>query len=226
MSKAQKTDEAAVKAVQHLLTQLQRKRETRETAKRYLIVCEDDQSAPNYFEALKRFLNLSATSIKVVPSRGRSQPIQVVTKAIELKDLSMSPESGTEPFERAWCVIDGDYGPKVKQARDVADQSDGIKLAVSTMCFEYWILLHGKENGTPTASCDETLKTLKKEYLPNYSKGGFSFDEVVRSYREASQRAKKLRMAGIRRGSLAEDQNPCSEVYLLIEEVCGDIRET
>jgi hypothetical protein len=123
-------------------------------------------------------------------------------------------------------VIDGDFGPKVKEARAVAGQSDGIKLAVSTMCFEYWILLHGKEIGMPTASCDETFKILKKEYLPNYSKGDFSFDELVRSYREASQQAKKLRMTGIRRRSLAEDQNPCSEVYLLIEEVCGDIRET
>jgi hypothetical protein len=226
MSKPQKSAKPQSKAVQHLLNQLQRKRETRETAKRYLIVCEDDKSAPNYFEALKRFLNLSATCIKVVGSGGHSQPLQVVNEAIKRKNLSMSPESSTEPFETAWCVIDGDFGPKVKEARAVAGQSGGIKLAVSTMCFEYWILLHGKEIGTPTASCDETLKILKKEYLPNYSKGGFRFDEVVRSYREASQRAKKLRMAGIRRGSLAEDQNPCSEVYLLIEEVCGDIRET
>ena len=226
MSRPQKPTKPQSKKVSHLLDQLRRKRETRETAKRFLIVCEDDKSAPNYFEALKKFLNLSATSIKVVPSGGRSQPIQVVTKAIETKKLSMSPESGTEPFERVWCVIDGDYGQKVKDARVVAEKSGGINLAVSTMCFEYWVLLHGKVIGTPTANCDETIKMVKEKYLPNYTKGSFNFDEVIPLFREAAERAKKLRKAGIRRDALPEDQNPCSEVYLLIDDVCGEIKET
>ncbi|WP_373652708.1 RloB family protein [Schlesneria sp. DSM 10557] len=223
MSKPRKSKKPQSKAVLHLLDQMRRKRETRETAKRYLIVCEDNKSAPNYFEALKSFLNLSATSIRVVPSGGDSQPIQVVNKAIHIKGLSEAPESGTEPFEKAWCVIDGDFGKKVKEARKVAKSSHGIEIAVSTMCFEFWVLLHGREINTPTTCCDDTLKILKDKYIPNYSKGDFDFGEVVPNYQTACQRAKKLRKPGIARGELAEDQNPCSEIYLIIEEICDGI---
>jgi RloB-like protein len=98
------------KKVNILNEQLKRRRGTRELPERFLIVCEDDKSARNYFEALKSHFGLSATSVQIAGSGGHSQPIQVVERAVAIKEKAADPQSGTEPFERVWCVIDGDYG--------------------------------------------------------------------------------------------------------------------
>ena len=100
--------------------QLKRRSDVRDLEKRFLIVCEDAKSAPNYFEALKKHFSLSAASIKVAGSGGNSQPLQVVNLAINLKVNASEPESGTEPFDHVWCIIDGDYGDKITNARNKA----------------------------------------------------------------------------------------------------------
>lgn len=207
------------KKVQSLNEQLQRRRGVRDLPKRFLIVCEDGKSAPSYFESLKVYLKLSATSVVVANSGGRTQPIQVVERAIELKENVASDESGTEPFEQVWCVIDGDYGSKITNARKKA-KAIGIELAISTKCFEYWVLLHFAENDTATSDCDSLVSKLKK-HLPTYQKGSCDFQEIVLNVDDACARAEKLRKPGIKRGDLPEDQNPCSEVYLLIKAIKG-----
>jgi len=217
MKKPKKEKKPLSKATTALNEQLRRKRETRELAKRFLIVCEDTKSSPNYFRALKRFLNLTASAVYIAGSGGSSQPIQVVNRAIEIKQRASDVVSGTEEFDEVWCVIDGDYGVKIPEARAKA-QSNGIELAISTMCFEYWVLLHFTECDISTAKCDGVVSKLKK-HLPDYEKGKFDFSQVVKAHREACTRAEKLRRPGISRGDLPEDQNPCSEVFLLITAI-------
>ena len=217
MSKEKRAKKPLSKATKSLNEQLQRKRGIRDLAKRFLIVCEDQKSAPNYFNALKKHLNLSATSVVVAGSGGHSQPIQVVDRAVEMKRNAAGEDSGTEPFDEVWCVIDGDYGNKITNARTRATAND-VKLAVSTKCFEYWVLLHFEENDTPTIKCDEVISSLKaKKHIPKYDKGSCDFHYVVPLVHDACKRAKKLR----RPVEKPEDQNPCSEVYLLINAILG-----
>lgn len=103
MSKRKNPKKPISKKTQSLLKDLQRKRGVRELAKRFLIVCEDDKSAPNYFHALKKSFNLTATSIVVVGSGGHSQPSQVVKRAIARKANAAKAGGGTEPFDQVWC---------------------------------------------------------------------------------------------------------------------------
>ena len=146
MSKGRKTSMPLTKKVSSLHDQLRRRTGERELKQRFLIVREDDKSAPNYFHALRHQFNLSATSIEVVGGKSRSQPIQVVDRAVARKDEAAKKESGTLPFDQVWCVIDGDYGDKINNARAKATKHN-VKLAISTPCFEYWILLHFEESG-------------------------------------------------------------------------------
>ena len=118
------------------------------------------------------------------------------------------------PFNQVWCVIDGDYGKKIVNARSKAE-ANGIALAISTMCFEYWILLHFEECDKAAVNCDAVIRTLKK-YLLQYTKGKCDFSSIVVHVRDACVRAEKLRRPGIARGDLPEGQNPCSEVYKLV----------
>ena len=221
MSKGKKPKKPISKKTQSLLKDLQRKYGVRDLAKRFLIVCEDDKSAPNYFQALKKHFNLSATSIVVVGSDGHSQPIQVVKRAIQLKLNAAKAGSGTEPFDQVWCVIDGDYGIKIHNARASAT-AKGIDLAISTPCFEYWVLLHFEESATPAIDCDAVIHTLKKKkYLANYDKGKCDFSQIVVNVHEACKRAAKLRKPELLLATLPEDQNPCSEVYKLVDAILG-----
>jgi len=219
MSKGKKTKKPISKKTQSLLNDLQRKRGVRELAKRFLIVCEDDKSAPNYFQSLKKHFNLSATSIVVAGSDGHTQPIQVVKRAIMLKDNSAKADGGTEPFDQVWCVIDGDYGSKIHNARASAT-ANGIELAISTQCFEYWVLLHFEESATPAIDCDAVIHILKrKKYFPDYEKGKCDFNPIVVNVHEACKRAAKLRKPSLAARTLPEDQNPCSEVYKLVNAI-------
>ena len=206
------------KATQALLADLQRRRNVRTLARRFLIVCEDNKSAPTYFEALKKHLNLAATSVQVAGSEGDTQPIQVVERAISLKEEAVSSRSGTEPFDQVWCVIDGDYGDKIQQARAKA-RANEIELAISTKCFEYWVLLHFEECDTSTLDCDGVIRNLRKRHLKEYQKGKCDFQAIVVNVHVASERAERLRKPGIRRNDLPEIQNPCSEIYILVKAI-------
>ena len=218
MSLGNKPKKPLSKKTLALLEQLKRRSGVRELPKRFLIVCEDHKSAPNYFEALKKEFRLSAASIQVVGSGGHTQPDQVVNQAVELKRNAAGTESGTEPFDEVWCVIDGDYGVKITNARTRAD-ANGVKLAISTMCFEYWLLLHFEENGNPTTNCGAVERTLKRKHLRDYQKGSCDFRDIVKDVHVASERAERIRKPGIDRRERPENQNPCSEVYKLIESM-------
>jgi hypothetical protein len=222
MSNRGKPTKPLSKKTAALIEQLQRRRGVRDLAKRFLIVCEDDKSAPNYFNALKKHFNLSAASVRVAGSDGHTQPVQVVEVAVEFKKSAAERNSGTEPFGQVWCVIDGDYGHKIANARSKA-KANGIHLAVSTMCFEYWVLLHFEENDKSTMDCDTLISSLRKKHLPQYTKGRCNFLPIVARVRDACTRAEKLRRPGIERGDLPEDQNPCSEVYMLVKAILDAI---
>ncbi len=218
MSNGKKPKKPISKKVLSQQKELQRKRGVRELAKRFLIVCEDDKSAPHYFEALKKLFNLTATSIVVVGSGGHTQPSQVVKRAITRKAYAAEADSGTEPFDHIWCVIDGDYGTKINNARASAT-ANGIEFAISTPCFEYWVLLHFEESAVPAIDCDAVIHTLKKKYSPEYDKGKCDFRPIVVNVHEATKRAAKLRKPDLALGTLPEDQNPCSEVYKLVNAI-------
>jgi hypothetical protein len=215
VSKGQK--KPVSKATNALQEQLRRRRGERDLKKRFLIVCEDCKSAPNYFAALIKDQNLSAASIKVCDSKGNTQPIQVVRAAIHRKKAAEEEYSGTEPFDQVWCTIDGDYGAAINNARTLA-QANQINLAISTMCFEYWVLLHFEDTAVAAVDCDGIISSLKAHY-PEYSKGDCDFSDIVPNARIASERAKM----GRRKNELPENQNPCSDVYLLIDAILGAV---
>jgi len=192
------------------------RKSTREISKRILIVCEDQKSSPNYFRALVKEYRLSAAQVEVV-SADRSSPLSVVTEAKARQDSARQSE-GTLEFDEVWCVIDGDYGKQIPPARTIAANAQ-INLAVSTQCFEFWLLLHFADKAAGHPSCEGHIRDLKK-FVNDYQKGSFNFSEIVKNVGVAAKRAKMKRDAGKASGNtLPEDDNPCSDVYSLIESL-------
>ena len=156
--------------------------------------------------------------MRVVGSNYRTQPLQVVQRALELQKEARRSASGTVPFDDAWCVIDGDYGDKVGIARNAINDRT-THLAISTPCFEYWILLHFAESAQPAVDCNEVISILRAGPIPEYNKGIFDHSRIIDRAVDAASRARKLREPRKAIDPLPEMHNPCSEIYLLIEEL-------
>lgn len=213
MSKRRNTRKPISEKTKLLLDSLRRRTGVRDVAKRILIVCEDDKSSPNYFWALIRSYRLSAV---VVGSSHFSQPIQVVNRAIHLR-MQTKQSTQETPFDETWCVIDGDYGHKIANARSRA-HAEGIKPAVSTPCFEYWVLLHFKLTSNTGADGKAVTRSLAR-HIPDYNKGKCDFGNVVENVAKASKYAEQCRNQGLVAFPNPEDHNPCSELYKLMKSL-------
>lgn len=116
----------------------------------FLIVTEGTVTEPVYFELLRNSLQLSVVTVKVMPGKA-SDPRRVIQSAAdEVKALAsrvrQKKVSLTElqRFDHVWAVIDTDVAIRQGFWNDVIEKArdSKVKLAHSTPCFEYWLLLH------------------------------------------------------------------------------------
>ncbi|MCX6880488.1 MAG: RloB family protein [Verrucomicrobia bacterium] len=116
----------------------------------FLIVTEGTVTEPIYFELLRQDLQLVAVRIRVEPGRA-SHPRHVIeTAAAEVKEHARRSKKGllanTEPakFDHVWAVIDADVAVRdgIWNEVEALAKVRKVKLAHSTPCFEYWLLLH------------------------------------------------------------------------------------
>ncbi len=108
MSNGSRQTNPQSKNARSLIDELKRRRGERDLPKRFLIVCEDEKSAVNYFKAMRRHFGLSATSVEVAnrkPGIDRGElpenqnPCSEVYKLIHeiLKNADQKTEPGSQP---------------------------------------------------------------------------------------------------------------------------------
>jgi hypothetical protein len=112
---------------------LRRQTKTRETRKRFLIVCEGEKTEVNYFKAFTVPKKIEVT----VRGEGKNS-LSLVNKAIQIIDNLKKDDS----FDQIWCVFDKDNCSKEQfnQAEGLAKQKN-IKIAYSNEAFEIWFIL-------------------------------------------------------------------------------------
>ena len=168
------------------------------------IFCEGEKTEPNY---LRGYLSISADSrrksVIEVQKTKKNTPIQLVEEAIKYKN---SP--GTLAGDVFWVVYDRESPAKYsesahKKAFDAAER-EGIKLAISNVCFEYWILLHFVYTSAPYTCFDDLRRrsVLNSEFLKvsgaDYEKSaGTIFDIVKDRLEEARGRGRRLNAASL-----------------------------
>jgi len=116
----------------------------------FLVVTEGTLTEPAYFTELLTLLQLSSVRVKVKPGP-TSDPRAVIEFAAKTakewalkakrKQLSLHEP---ERFDHVWAVIDTDVAVRQGTWSALCAQaaSLGVKLADSTPCFEFWLLLH------------------------------------------------------------------------------------
>lgn len=136
-----------------------RRIETREVRQRFLIVCEGEQTEPNYF----RDFQVPGLVITVADTRERGR--RLITRAEQLRNDG--------DYDQVWCVFDRDdlLPDQISEALQHAQQID-IGVAFSNQAFELWYLLHFDYHNTAITRrdyCERLERKLGRTYTKNYT---------------------------------------------------------
>ncbi len=112
-----------------------------------LIVCEGENTEPDYF---RRFRVANAT-VEVVGTGFNT--VSLVKRAIEL--------NRQDRYDQVWCVFDkDDFGADVFDNAIQLAEAKGLHAAWSNQAFEYWLILHFEDHqggGMSRALYDQKL---------------------------------------------------------------------
>lgn len=195
----------------------------------FLIVTEGEVTEPVYFELLRASLQLSTVTVKIQPGRA-SDPRHVVqsaadevaalAKRVKKKQTAINE---VEKYDHVWAVIDTDVAVRMGRWPDVEQLavSRGVKLAHSTPCFEFWLLLHIQgyttradlRNGT--LAKDAVEKALGKDYSTNAETAKAVIPTFLSQWPEAFRHAQRVRQHHLAASS-PPPGNPSTEVDHLV----------
>ena len=191
---------------------LRRVSSTRVVKKSFLIICEGENTEPDYFNAFR----LTSANIKAV-GQGINT-IGLVQKAITIKEEERRKGN---TFDQYWVVFDKDDFPNndFNNAISLAQQN-GFMVAYSNQAFELWFLLHFNLIQGPLHR-NQYLPKLNNNLTFQYSKdrgiGSKMYNELQSKQGEAIKNANIIlqQMQDVS-PALAESS---TTVHLLVEEL-------
>lgn len=151
---------------------------------RGLILCEGE-TEENYFRGLisqeKYRRKFQSIDVDIHKPKDHS-PVGLVKKAKEMIKVAKNEKN---PYDFVWVVFDRDGHAKLSEAFELARSSTPeIKIAYTTPCFEYFVLLHFKKTTKPFDKCDDVISQIKRNYLGDYEKATNLFD-ILLDHKEA-----------------------------------------
>jgi len=201
-----------------------------------IIACEGEKTEffyfKSWFDCLRESQQLSARSCIIAP-HSHTNPTGV------LSDLRSYRDDGItfKDFDHRWIVIDRDAertngGGHTLEDFNIALQQSAnskikVKVAWSNPCFELWYLLHFRYQCTGTDR-DLIGAQLSTELGFRYDKSAPRlFDLTKAKLGDAMRNAKRLNSSFQAQGTSADQSNPCTTVYQLVEELqnlgCGKL---
>lgn len=159
-----------------------RKKGTRVVKPKIYIYCEGEKTEPDYIRAYINFKYPNSARLRdaerpvILKNTNKNTPKQLI-------DIALSFKKGLD-FEKdqVWVVYDRESPQKYsdslhKEAYSLA-LSNGIKVAISNVCFEYWLLLHLSNTAPAMSNCDTLINSnaFKKAFsdvgVKKYDKKG------------------------------------------------------
>lgn len=219
--------------------ELKRKSATKEQITDIIIACEDEASAPTYFnmlvEQLKKSRKITPDSF-VIAKHEHTNPMGVLQ---DLKNhICESTGKNYKDFKHKWIVIDRDTervnggGHTAEDFNKTLVQAKFLKVdvAYSNDAFELWYLLHFDYRDTAITRDELLVKVVEKLKTRNASKfvhldkdnikqetfTKFIFDEFKALQETAIKNAERL-MASYEAGHNPESDNPSTTVHELVD---------
>jgi len=168
------------------------------------IFCEGEKTEPNYIAGyLNDMTDQSRRSLIRIQINDKNTPVQLVDEAIKEKN---KPTSLNE--DQIWVVYDRESIAKYKEKLHTEAlkkaEINNINIALSNVCFEYWLLLHIKDTTAPYGSFSdlksksEFFEEFKKIFPLGYEKSSRSiFTLLKHGLGDARRRAKRLNLDGV-----------------------------
>lgn len=183
-----------------------------EQFKRFLIICEGEQTEPNYFSDFP-------VTHKIIIRGKNHAPAQLLKDALSLKQKY----GYTEERDEVWLLFDKDdltathYNETINGAK-----KQGIRVAYSNEAFELWFLLHFDYCDTAIHRqdyCDKLQERLKEPYRKNDTA---MYKKLKDRQATALKNAIKLLESYGDTHNPAQD-NPSTTVHLLVETLNREI---
>lgn len=196
---------------------LERKQGTRAPYPLLLIVCEGEQTEPNYFEEIRQTWRIPALNWAILPSELGTGPEKVVEYA-ERK----ARQDGR--WEEVYCVFDRDehqhFADAISKTQTISGKlktkgREGVPISFTAIssdpCFELWYLIHFQPI-TREEHRDEIRQLLTK-FVPGYTKGCKGmFNRTIADLEKACKHAELLRQRKKHTGN----NNPSTDVDILV----------
>ncbi|MGK0366605.1 MAG: hypothetical protein ACI85O_003680 [Saprospiraceae bacterium] len=195
--------------------------EIRDKAKVFLIICEGQNTEPEYF---KSFPVLTATVESYGTGSSRARLVEQVVDIKRNEDLD----------KEIWVVFDMDIqrDNAIRLKVDFDDaialaQANDIKIAYANDAFELWFLLHYIYFDNEWTR-HEYYQKLSELWGLNYEKSGKNLtfcrsiyhrlvNDVSANQKEAMRRAKKLLTEQSHKKPC--ERNPCTTIHCLVDEL-------
>lgn len=163
------------------------------------IYCEGEKTEPLYIKSyIENKFGDKLRDVVVIENTKKNTPVQLVKEAKNCIDGGKHPAG-----DSYWVVYDREavamYSDALhEQAYNLARQH-GINIALTNVCFEYWLILHFNESNAPYSSYDDLMakSCLKSEFKSTankkYEKGSSHvYNIVCKGINDARRRAKAI----------------------------------
>lgn len=184
------------------------------------IFVEDKKSSKYYFNSFnsdEEFRRNFKNTLRVQVYNPSNSPLILVEKAIKFRGEDKNREKGDE----YWVVFDKDKHTNIPEAFALA-QKENINIAISVICFEYWVLLHFYYTTKPFKNCDEIIKEIKSNHLKNYQKCSNCFEELRDEIDKAIKHAKQVEKSvknELERGTKVYELSAYTNVHHLVTKL-------
>lgn len=81
------------------------------------------------------------------------------------------------PYDEIWIVLDRNGHVNIDKALNTAEANQ-IQVALSVICFEYWVLLHFEQTTKSFSNSDDIISYIKKKHFKNYQKSNSCYEDL------------------------------------------------
>jgi hypothetical protein len=149
--------------------------------------------------------------VRIIIDNAGGTPKTLVDRAVEEKKRAARSQFGR--YDEVWCVFDFDEHPFIPEAKQKA-AANGISVAMSNPCFEFWLMLHFAYYSAPITrqaarhECERQIAGYEK-HIP----GDVVFPRLDTAILNATRLARWQETRG------ASGGNPSTDVYRLVERL-------
>ena len=192
------------------------RRQIQEPRSRILITLEGEVTEPEYFRWLARRIKDRPVALRLFDRH--SDPVSVVNLAISKRDgdrsSAVAAADREDQFDDVWAVVDVDEHKHLDKAVALADR-EGVNLAISGPCFESWLIMHFRAQGSAERSPDNKRLWARTNSRPKDT----DFSDLPGKLGQALGNAQTGRKQQVSAGRSRLERNPCTEVDQVLDAI-------